>query len=161
MPGNWELTVSDQPQIGDALLTIVREEARKPTPEQDARRRLEFFVLRAEALVARLAERQDAGEQDTAILRDLAVGLREDLARLTVVVGELAHGTAQEALQRRQDRETDRAATDEAVRLVYGELSRTYSVVANAAVVDRARIAALEARTWRGRWNRVRAWLGG
>jgi Flp pilus assembly secretin CpaC len=65
-PGG-SLDVSMTSELGDALLTIIKHDVAKETPESTARRRVEVFVLRAEALVARLAVRQEILEQTVAI----------------------------------------------------------------------------------------------
>jgi flagellar biosynthesis/type III secretory pathway chaperone len=156
------LDVSMTSELGDALLTIVKHDVAAETRESTARRRLEYFVLRAEALVVRLAERQEAirAEQATAqarrdgeitILTERLAGLER---RLSDLLAEQT-GLVQQVVDLQQHRlhdqgefETYRTATTQALALLDAQ---------DAAL--QGRLALLEARRLSARWARLVAWL--
>lgn len=157
-PSNGLLVSDDVAQVGDALLTLVRHEVRQETPEATSRRRLETFVLRAEQLVARLAERQDETRQTVE-----AATRREALLRYQLEAAVRWQGDAEAHEHRLHTALVERVATreTEAARAWAEILRLSYSVahLEDHLAIAEARIAVLEARTLPARWSRFVGWV--
>lgn len=151
-------SVSTTAELGDALLTLVRHEVMKATPEHESRRRLEVFVLRAETLVARLTERQETLEREFGLLDRQLAFLRYQIKEL--IDGDLGLDERLTLLVEQTDRwftETTadfrRLKVEAGVEIQYQKALHTAQEGLYTAAV--ARITALEARTLPARWRRL------
>jgi len=158
------LDVSMTSELGDALLTIIKHDVAKETLESTARRRIEFFVLRAEAIIVRLAERQEEirAEQATAQARRDAqatilserIGVLEqrlpDLLAEQVGLVQQVTDLQRLLVQDRAEFERYRAATTLALELLSDEGTRMAE-----------RIVALEQARLGARFKRLGAYIVG